>query len=72
MSFAILGGRIPASLQAIFMASNQGEEVYIPPADKSAFKVYGVTSKDAAKPVVVKYVNGTGLKKNFIGVSLLS
>ena len=33
-----LGGRIPASLQAIFMASNRGEEVYEAPKD--AFKVF--------------------------------
>jgi hypothetical protein len=32
--------RIPASLQAIFMASNKGEEVDKPPEDNSATKVF--------------------------------
>ena len=66
---AVLGGRIPASLQAIFTASNKGEEVHAPPTDKSAFKVYGLTSKGAAKPVVGKYANGSGFKRNLISVS---
>ena len=34
------GGRIPDSLKAIFMASNQGKEVYVPPTDNSASRVF--------------------------------
>jgi hypothetical protein len=33
-----MSGRIPAALQAIFMASNQGEEVHVPPPE--ADRVY--------------------------------
>ena len=32
--------RIPAELQAIFLASNRGEEVHKPPPSKSAFRVF--------------------------------
>ena len=34
------GSRIPAGLQAIFMASNQGQDVHEPPKDGSAFRVF--------------------------------
>jgi hypothetical protein len=34
------GGRIPASLQAVFLASNRGHEVHTPPPRKVAFKVF--------------------------------
>ena len=64
-----LGGRIPLSLQKIFMASNQGEEVYTPPADNTAFKVYGLSQKDARKPVLFKFASGEGFKKSFASVS---
>lgn len=64
-----LGGRIPASLQAIFTASNKGEEVYVPPADNSAFKIYGLSSKDQKKPILIKYASSSGFKKTFAAVS---
>jgi hypothetical protein len=35
-----LGGRIPASLQAVFLASNRGHEVNTPPPRKVAFKTF--------------------------------
>jgi hypothetical protein len=35
-----LGGRIPASLQAIFLASNRGNEVNTPPPRNAAFKIF--------------------------------
>ena len=44
-------GRIPAALQAIFTASNQGEEVYEPPTDKSAFKVFQREQGAPRKPI---------------------
>ena len=66
---AVMGGRIPASLQAIFMASNQGQEVYTPPADNSAFKVYGLSSKDKKKPLLAKFASSSGVKKMFASVS---
>ena len=66
---AVLGGRIPASLQAIFTASNQGEEVYVPPTDNSAFKVYGLSSSDQRKPILFKYASSAGFKKTFSAVS---
>jgi hypothetical protein len=34
------GGRIPASLQAVFLASNRGHEVNTPPPRKVAFKTF--------------------------------
>lgn len=42
------GGRIPAALQAIFMASNRGEDVYVPP--KEADKVYGTETPGQQAP----------------------
>jgi hypothetical protein len=33
-------GRIPATLQAVFLASNRGREVNKPPPEKAASKVY--------------------------------
>jgi hypothetical protein len=35
-----LGGRIPASLQAVFLASNRGNEVNTPPPRNAAFKTF--------------------------------
>jgi hypothetical protein len=35
-----LGGRIPASLQAVFLASNKGQEVNTPPPRNVAFKTF--------------------------------
>jgi hypothetical protein len=35
-----LGGRIPASLQAVFLASNRGNEVNTPPPRNVAFKIF--------------------------------
>ncbi|GKY93003.1 hypothetical protein MPSEU_000268800 [Mayamaea pseudoterrestris] len=37
---ATFSSRIPASLQAVFLTSNRGEEVHKPPPDQSAFKVF--------------------------------
>jgi hypothetical protein len=34
--------RIPAALQAIFLASNGGEEVHVPPPSNAAFKVFSI------------------------------
>jgi hypothetical protein len=39
-STTYLGGRIPASLQAVFLASNRGHEVNTPPPKKVAFKTF--------------------------------
>uniref|UniRef100_A0A7S3LFX1 ANK_REP_REGION domain-containing protein n=1 Tax=Amphora coffeiformis TaxID=265554 RepID=A0A7S3LFX1_9STRA len=64
----VLGGRIPASLQAIFTASNKGEEVYVPPTDNTAFKVYGLSSSDQRKPILFKYASSSGFKKTFAAV----
>jgi hypothetical protein len=33
-------GRIPNTLQAVFLASNRGKEVNLPPPDQSAAKVF--------------------------------
>ena len=44
--------RIPSSLQAIFMASNQGEEVYEPPADNSANRVFERNQNERMRPVL--------------------
>ena len=41
--------RIPSSLQAVFMASNKGEEVYEPPADNSANRVYQRNGSERVK-----------------------
>jgi Ankyrin repeats (many copies) len=35
------GSRIPASLQAVFLASNRGADVSRPPPQRSAFKMFG-------------------------------
>jgi hypothetical protein len=35
-----LGGRIPASLQAVFLASNRGNEVNTPPPRNVAFTTF--------------------------------
>lgn len=34
------GSRIPPALQAVFLASNQGQEVHEPPKDGSAYRVF--------------------------------
>jgi hypothetical protein len=34
------GGRIPKTLQAVFLASNRGNEVYKPPPKQVAFKTF--------------------------------
>eukprot|EP00977_Amphora_coffeiformis_P002044 scaffold381_cov178-Amphora_coffeaeformis.AAC.33 len=50
---AATASRIPSSLQAIFMASNKGEEVYEPPADNSASRVFRTDhSERTLKPVL--------------------
>lgn len=59
------GGRIPAALQAIFMASNAGHEVYTPPTDKSANRVFGKETK----PVMLKYGGNLAAKKRLAHVS---
>jgi len=65
---ATFGNRIPASLQAVFMASNKGEEVYVPPADNSAYRVYRRNRSEAGKPVFVKFA-GSSLKRTMTNVS---
>ena len=45
-------GRIPDSLKAIFLASNQGCEVYVPPTDKSAFKVFRKSRTEPGKKIL--------------------
>ena len=67
---ATTGNRIPASLQAIFMASNKGEEVYVPPTDNSANRVYRRNRSEAGKPVFVKFA-GSSLKRTMTNVSSL-
>lgn len=47
--------RIPASLQAIFMASNQGQEVHEAPKDNSAYRVYRRNRKEEGKPVFARF-----------------
>uniref|UniRef100_A0A7S3LFU4 Uncharacterized protein n=1 Tax=Amphora coffeiformis TaxID=265554 RepID=A0A7S3LFU4_9STRA len=64
---ATTGSRIPASLQAIFMASNKGEEVYVPPADNAANRVYRRNRSEAGKPVFVKFA-GSSLKRTMTNV----
>lgn len=66
---ATMGGRIPLSLQKIFMASNQGEEVYVPPSDNTAFKVYGLNACDSKKSILFNYASSEGFKKSFASVS---
>ena len=38
--------RIPHSLQAVFLAANQGQDVHEPPTDGTASKVFAASSKD--------------------------
>lgn len=49
-------GRIPDSLKAIFLTSNQGNEVYEPPKDCSANKVFRRKTADGGKitPILSK------------------
>ena len=68
-TMATMGGRIPASLQAIFMASNKGEEVYVPPTDNSANRVYRRNRSEDGKAVIVKFA-GSSLKRTLSSVSL--
>ena len=68
---ATMGGRIPLSLQKIFMASNQGEEVYVPPSDNTAFKVYGLNACDSKKSILFNYASSEGFKKSFASVSFV-
>lgn len=51
--------RIPAALQAVFMASNKGEEVYVPPTDHSANRVYRRHRSEQGKPVFEKVGGGS-------------
>ena len=63
--------RIPAALQAIFTASNKGEEVYEPPKDRSAFKVFRIESGEAAPtPTFVGAVTGSDIPITYAKVSL--
>jgi hypothetical protein len=41
--------RIPAALQAIFLASNGGEEVHVPPPSNAAFKVFSILRRKNKK-----------------------
>eukprot|EP00977_Amphora_coffeiformis_P027750 scaffold34638_cov161-Amphora_coffeaeformis.AAC.21 len=50
-------GRIPDSLKAVFLASNQGREVYVPPADKSAFKVFCGSRNEPGKKILRQHSN---------------
>ena len=69
---AAVASRIPASLQAVFMASNRGEEVHIAPTDKSACRVYsGKKDKVAASKPVFARIGGTMSFKRITSVSLL-
>lgn len=52
---ATLGSRIPAALQAIFTASNQGAEVDEPPADNSAFRVFEQDTGRQARPFLLSF-----------------
>ncbi|KAL7566406.1 hypothetical protein ACA910_011143 [Epithemia clementina (nom. ined.)] len=47
------GSRIPDSLKMIFLESNRGNDVYVPPTDKAAFKVYE-RPKPAKIPTVIE------------------
>ena len=40
----ITKGRIPLALQAVFLASNRGEEVHIPPPGKVANRIFPIRS----------------------------
>ena len=61
--------RIPASLQAVFMASNQGQEVHVAPKDNSAYRVYRrQKGMSEPKPVFAKYATAS-YKRVFASVS---
>ena len=45
-------GRIPEALKAIFLASNRGEEVFAPPVDRSASRVFFRPRKQHGKSCV--------------------
>jgi hypothetical protein len=50
-------GRLPAALQAVFLASNRGEEVNTPPPRNLAFKVFSrMLSSKEKKQVKAKLV----------------
>lgn len=52
---ATFGSRIPAALQAIFTASNKGEEVYQPPTDNSANRVFRRNRGEQGRPILVSF-----------------
>lgn len=51
------------------MASNRGEEVYAPPTDNSACRVYRRNRSEESKPVFVKFA-GSSLKRTLASVSV--
>lgn len=55
------GGRIPDSLKAIFLVSNQGKEVFVPPTDNTASKVF---RRKVAYELGATGANGDGNSNN--------
>ena len=66
----VFSSRIPASLQAIFVASNKGEDVHEAPADHSAYRVYRRNHSEVGKPVIAKYANSLAVRKTICSVSI--
>jgi len=57
--------RIPHSLQAVFLAANQGKDVHEPPTDGTANKVFVASSKDRRAPRWSRLARGVvAAKKN--------
>ena len=63
-------GRIPESLKAIFTASNQGKEVYVPPKDRSACKVFRRNRGENTRGILAKPQYQRFQSTNFGHVSL--
>jgi hypothetical protein len=62
-----LGGRIPASLQAVFLSSNSGHEVYTPPPSNVAFKSFSYMFNPNSRRQRYEKVGKKGSKRAKLG-----